>query len=168
MNENFFAVLAGNESVAFFAIEPFYLTFHKNVSLLIVSGKVTQKTLVFKTIWDIFSFFGEILYICAKKAIAVSLMVRKLKFMFAALLGFSAACSTVKNVPSRSDPSEPVGPAQSGDPDTCRTSGEVLNTVTVRPRIVVMYGVRPPESVRRNRQPKPEEANTRSGEADSE
>ena len=87
-------------------------------------------------------------------------MVRKLKFMFAALLGFSAACSTVKNVPRRSDPSEPVGPVQSGDPDTCRTCGEVLDTVTVRPRIVVMYGVRPPESVRRNRQPKPDEADS--------
>jgi len=30
VNENLFAVLSRNESVAFFAIEPFYLTCHKN------------------------------------------------------------------------------------------------------------------------------------------
>ena len=30
VNENLFAVLSRNESVAFLAIEPFYLTCHKN------------------------------------------------------------------------------------------------------------------------------------------
>ena len=98
-------------------------------------------------------------------------MIRKLKFALAALLGFSAACSTVKNAPRSSEPSQPSEPGattQSGDPDACRTPGEVLDTVTVRPRIMVMYGVRPPESVRRNRQPQTDEANTRTGETDSE
>ncbi len=95
-------------------------------------------------------------------------MIRKLKFALAALLGFSAACSTVRNVPRRSEPAEPAGPTQSGDPNDCRTSGEMVDTVTVRPRIVVMYGVRPPESVRRNRQPETDEANAPTGKTDSE
>ena len=45
MNENLLAVLPRNESVAFFAIEPFYLTFHKKevIKMLLVpqsNGKI--------------------------------------------------------------------------------------------------------------------------------
>ena len=64
VNEDFLAVLAGNESVAFFAIEPFYLTFHKNRELVIVFHKVTQKTLAFKTFWPFFSTSRKNNYIC--------------------------------------------------------------------------------------------------------
>lgn len=78
-------------------------------------------------------------------------MMRKLKFALAALLGFSAACSSVKNTPRRTEPTEPT---RRDTPDGCRETGEALDTVTCRPRIMVMYGVRPPEEVRRNRLPK--------------
>ena len=49
-------------------------------------------------------------------------MNKKLKLALATLLGFSAACSTVKNAPAK---------------------GEVRDSVAP-PRVMVMYGVRPP------------------------
>ena len=59
-------------------------------------------------------------------------MNRKLKLALAALLGFSAACSSVKNAPKDKDETSDVkvepGPSNS--------------------RIVVMYGVRVPDSIR--------------------
>jgi len=58
-------------------------------------------------------------------------MNRKIKLAAAALLGFSTACSSVKNTPAKgSGEQEPVGTE--------------VQTDTVR-RIVVMYGVRTPE-----------------------
>ncbi|WP_418983120.1 hypothetical protein [Alistipes sp.] len=56
-------------------------------------------------------------------------MNKKLKLALAALLGFSAACSTVKNAPAKGEP------AAAGEADT---------TVMETPRMVVMYGVRIP------------------------
>ena len=55
-------------------------------------------------------------------------MNRKLKLALAALLGFSTACSTVKNAPKR-------GTNESETP---------TDSVRVVPPIVVMYGVRTP------------------------
>lgn len=55
-------------------------------------------------------------------------MNRKLKLALAALMGFSAACSTVKNAPS------------TGSVDAEAAS----DTVSVARPIIVMYGVRPP------------------------
>ena len=55
-------------------------------------------------------------------------MNRKLKLALAALMGFSAACSTVKNAPSK------------GSVDAEAAS----DTVSVARPIIVMYGVRPP------------------------
>lgn len=66
-------------------------------------------------------------------------MVRKLKFMLAVLLGFSAACSSVKNAPREKQ--EP----QAAD-------GESVDSTTYRPRVVAMYGVRPPQGVRQSQQ----------------
>lgn len=55
-------------------------------------------------------------------------MNRKLKLALAALLGFSTACSTVKNASSK------------------KTDGAAIpaDTVEVSRPVVVMYGVRPP------------------------
>lgn len=58
-------------------------------------------------------------------------MNKKLKLALAALLGFSAACSTVKNAPAKGEP------AAAKDADT---------TVQEVPRMVVMYGVRMPRT----------------------
>lgn len=58
-------------------------------------------------------------------------MNRKLKLALAALLGFSGACSSVKNTPKSADP---------------QASGiEVEKNDTTR-RIMVMYGVRNPRT----------------------
>lgn len=62
-------------------------------------------------------------------------MNRKLKIALAALLGFSAACSTVKNAPKGNG---------SGSEEMQRDSAAVRGR---NPRIVVMYGVRRPEPV---------------------
>lgn len=69
-------------------------------------------------------------------------MNRKLKIALAALLGFSAACSTVKNAPKG---------AVSGSEEPRSDS------VTVRrnPHIVVMYGVRRPAPTEAVRKPGP-------------
>lgn len=70
----------------------------------------------------------KIFYICHIKSIDRLAMNRKLKLALAALLGFSAACSTVKKVPSK------------GAHDT-----EVpADSISIVHPIVVMYGVRPP------------------------
>lgn len=62
-------------------------------------------------------------------------MMRRLKYLIAALLGFSTACSTVKQAPrdSRTDDPEP-GAVQDAD------------STALPLRVVVMYGVRPPLS----------------------
>lgn len=65
VHENLLAALLRNESVAFLAIEPFYLTFHKKViKEFVIRSKVTQKTLVFKTYRRIFSTLQDFFYIC--------------------------------------------------------------------------------------------------------
>ena len=61
-------------------------------------------------------------------------MNRKLKFALAALLGFSAACSSVKNAPKENDGKQVSGLKAEDGPSN--------------PRVVVMYGVRLPDSVR--------------------
>mgnify|MGYP005972227613 CR=1 FL=1 len=55
--------------------------------------------------------------------------MRKLKFVLAALLGFSAACSSVKNAPKASDEKQQTDSVEMKAP----------------PRIVAMYGVRSPQ-----------------------
>ena len=64
-------------------------------------------------------------------------MNRNLKLALAALLGFSAACSSVKNAPKDKD----------------ETSDVKVEPGPSNPRIVVMYGVRTPrqDSVRNER-----------------
>ncbi len=57
-------------------------------------------------------------------------MNRKLKLALAALLGFSAACSTVKNTPSK------------GSGDTKKSA----DTVRIDRPVIVMYGVRIPNT----------------------
>lgn len=59
-------------------------------------------------------------------------MNRKLKLALAALLGFSAACSSVKNAPAKGD-GEPQG-----DTTVVRGYGSGEH------RVIVMYGVRRP------------------------
>lgn len=63
-------------------------------------------------------------------------MVRKLKWIMLALLGFSTACSTVRNAPAKG------GEGQKADTAAVRT----------HPRIVAMYGVRAPEPLPQSRQ----------------
>lgn len=58
-------------------------------------------------------------------------MNKRVKLAIAALLGFSAACSSVKNAPKQGE--EQNTPVETVEPD-----GPA--------RIVVMYGVRPPVS----------------------
>ncbi len=58
-------------------------------------------------------------------------MNRRLKLALAALLGFSAACSTVKNAPKQGEP-------QNQESDGPKTGGGE------RPRVKVMYGVPSP------------------------
>ena len=59
-------------------------------------------------------------------------MNKKLKLALAALLGFSAACSSVKNAPRQSETQGSEQAEAEGD------------TLKLR-RIIVMYGVRPPQ-----------------------
>lgn len=59
-------------------------------------------------------------------------MSRKFKLALAALLGFSAACSSVKNTSARD-----AGPQETREVEA--------QADTMRHRIVVMYGVRPPQ-----------------------
>ncbi len=66
-------------------------------------------------------------------------MSRKFKLALAALLGFSAACSSVKNTSARdAGPQEPREAEAQAD--------------TIRYRFVCMYGVRPPRRRPVNRQ----------------
>ena len=60
-------------------------------------------------------------------------MNRKLKFALAALLGFSAACSSVKRAPQQEG-----GPA---DPDPATATEPATEY-----RVVAMYGVRSPKA----------------------
>lgn len=102
-----------------------------------MSGKVTQKTLVLKTFCHVFFFFAEISYICICNVFQNPRRMKgKLKFMFAALLGFSAACSTVKNAPVKGQE---------------EAKGVVTDSIH-RPRVVVMYGVRRPVNEQPSRQ----------------
>ena len=60
-------------------------------------------------------------------------MNKKLKLALATLLGFSAACSTVRNAPAKGEGEQRQ---EAGAP-------EVRDSVAP-PRVMVMYGVRPP------------------------
>ena len=61
-------------------------------------------------------------------------MNKKVKLALAALLGFSAACSTVKNAPVKGE----------GEQRQEAESSESPDSVQFQHRIIVMYGVRPP------------------------
>lgn len=66
------------------------------------------------------------------------MMKRKWKLAVAALLGFSTACSTVRQAPK-----QPASKDQT-KPRTADTTA--IKARPVPPRIVLMYGVRPPVS----------------------
>ena len=68
-------------------------------------------------------------------------MNRKVKLALAAFLGFSAACSTVKQAPQVAKEPAAEETPQPRDADTA-----VVQEQPGRPRIVLMYGVRPPVS----------------------
>lgn len=71
-------------------------------------------------------------------------MMRRLKYLIAVALGFSTACSTVREAPRSHEGKE------RDDAPAASDSTEV----TMPPRVVVMYGVRPPvtsESLERQR-----------------
>lgn len=69
-------------------------------------------------------------------------MNRKLKLALAALLGFSTACSTVRNAPNNAN-----GPSNRKD-DTAVTDGSEPTEESVRvERIMLMYGVPSPRPV---------------------
>jgi len=57
--ENLFSIFACNESVAFFAIEPFYLANHNKNILVRNRSKVTQNILIHKTFGLFFSSAGQ-------------------------------------------------------------------------------------------------------------
>lgn len=63
-------------------------------------------------------------------------MNRKLKLALAALLGFSAACSTVRNAPAKGE-------------DNLSQEAVADSTQKFR-QIIVMYGVRPPAGANTN------------------
>lgn len=71
-------------------------------------------------------------------------MNKKLKLALAALLGFSTACTSVKNAPKES------AEQQKQEADTAQ--------VKIPPRVVVMYGVRMPrqDSLRRQQLERPD------------
>lgn len=77
-----------------------------------------------------FHLRNKFFYICRIKTIGYKIMNRKLKLALAALLGFSAACSTVKNAPSKG----------SGDPEA------MTDTTRIDHPFMVMYGVRIPDA----------------------
>ncbi|WP_417014672.1 hypothetical protein [Alistipes sp.] len=64
---------------------------------------------------------------------------RKWKLAIAALLGFSTACSTVRQAPQQKPASQDETRPQPADTTQVKTR-------PVPPRIVLMYGVRPPLS----------------------
>lgn len=70
---------------------------------------------------------------------------RKWKLALAALLGFSTACSTVRQAPQE----RPAG-GEKGEPSEKPTAQSAdtaaLKKEELPPRIVLMYGVRPPLS----------------------
>lgn len=63
-------------------------------------------------------------------------MNRKLKLALAALLGFSTACSSVKNAPKK------------GAENQQTEADSLKGRDSLRHRIIVMYGVRPPAGMR--------------------
>ena len=67
-------------------------------------------------------------------------MNKRLKLALAALLGFSTACTSVRNAP-KDDGKQPK------DADTTVVRGGTGDS----PRVIVMYGVRVPDSVRLKR-----------------
>lgn len=69
-------------------------------------------------------------------------MNKKLKLTLAALLGFSAACSTVKNTPAESKGGEPK-----------QEAGSVEGGDSIPPRVMLMYGVRAPQPLKSETMP---------------
>lgn len=61
-------------------------------------------------------------------------MKRRIKYLIAGLLGFSTACSTVKQ-----------SPRDLRQADTETGSVRETDSTALPPRVVVMYGVRPPQ-----------------------
>lgn len=75
---------------------------------------------------------------------------RKIKLALAALLGFSAACSTVRQAPTQGE--KPVtDAAQTAAPEQQPADTTEVKAQPERPRVVLMYGVRPPLDSLRNR-----------------
>lgn len=70
-------------------------------------------------------------------------MIRKLKLLIAAALGFSTACSSVKDAPRDTN---------RRDKDDSVIIGQPEHSAKERPEIIVMYGVRRPLSEAEYRQ----------------
>lgn len=75
---------------------------------------------------------------------------RKIKLALAALLGFSAACSTVRQAPTQSEKTA-TDAAQAVAPEQQPADTTEVKAQPERPRVVLMYGVRPPLDSLRNR-----------------
>ena len=74
---------------------------------------------------------------------------RKLKLALAALLGFSAACSTVRQSPAGTPkPAADAAQSETSEQQPADTAG--MKAQPERPRVVLMYGVRPPLDSLRN------------------
>lgn len=69
-------------------------------------------------------------------------MNKKLKLTLAALLGFSAACSTVKNTP-----------AESKGGESKQEAGSAQGSDSIPPRVMLMYGVRAPQPLKSETMP---------------
>lgn len=79
-------------------------------------------------------------------------MTRRLKLFLVTILGFSTACSSVKNGPKGKD--------RQDDRDSTVVTGQPASAEDDAPRVIVMYGVRRPvlDSTRLQlSQPLPEE-----------
>lgn len=75
---------------------------------------------------------------------------RRIKLALAALLGFSAACSTVRQAPTQTEKGS-TEVAQSTAPEQQPADMAEVKAQPERPRVKVMYGVRPPLDSLRNR-----------------
>ena len=75
---------------------------------------------------------------------------RKLKLALAALLGFSTACSTVRQAPVEEQKPEADASQVNSSLQQPADTAE-LQAHPERPRVVLMYGVRPPLDSLRNK-----------------
>lgn len=75
---------------------------------------------------------------------------RRIKLALATLLGFSAACSTVRQAPTQTEKTS-AEVAQCAAPEQQPADTAEVKAQPERPRVVLMYGVRPPLDSLRNR-----------------